>query len=214
VSAPGGAWTVTLTGAVGAYGGREVVGPVHAHLESPGLYWVAGGNGAGKSTLLRLIAGLRRAQRGAVHWHAGEVPLVRADLRGRAALAAPEIHLYEDLSTSENLEWIARLRGDPSPRARARAALETCGLAASAARRPHELSSGMRQRARLSAAWIAEPPLLLLDEPSSNLDADGRAWLWREVRARAGRGLVVVATNVREEIGDGEPLLDLGRGMT
>jgi ABC-type multidrug transport system ATPase subunit len=203
---------VTLEAAVGAYGGCAVVGPVSARLESPGLYWITGGNGAGKSTLLRLIAGLRRVHAGTVRWERGATPLSRRDLYGRAALAAPEIQLDENLSTRENLEWVARLRGAPAPRTSALRTLDACALSSYAERRPRELSSGMRQRVRLSAAWIVEPPFLLLDEPSSNLDGDGRAWLWREVRARAARGIVVVATNRRDEVGNGEPVLDLGAG--
>jgi ABC-type multidrug transport system ATPase subunit len=211
VSAAGG-WAVTLDAAVGAYGGRAVVGPVTARLESPGLYWVTGGNGAGKSTLLRLIAGLRRVHQGDVRWQHGEEPIPRRDLTGCAALAAPEIQLDDNLSARENLEWVARLRGATAPRAHALEALEACALSRYGERRPRELSSGMRQRVRLSAAWITEPPILLLDEPSSNLDADGRAWLWREVRARASRGIVVVATNQKDEVGNGESVLDLGAG--
>ena len=208
--AAGGACTVHLEGVVGRYGGRKAVGPVSAALEGPGLYWIIGPNGSGKSTLLRTLAGLKRPAEGSVRWSAGGRALGRGDLRARAGLAAPEIQLYEDLSARENLEFLARLRGVADAAGAAARGLEEAGLAARAHERPHAFSSGLRQRLRLTAAWIAEPGLLLLDEPSSNLDEAGRAWLWQRVRERARRALCVVATNHLDELAAAEPRLDLG----
>jgi ABC-type multidrug transport system ATPase subunit len=201
---------VHLEGVVARYGGRKAVGPVSAALEGPGLFWIIGPNGSGKSTLLRTIAGLKRPSEGRVRWTAGAAELRRGDLRALGGLAAPEIQLYEDLSVRENLEFLARLRGVADPAGAAGRGLEEAGLAARAHERPHAFSSGLRQRIRLTAAWIAEPQLLMLDEPSSNLDESGRAWLWGRVRERARRSLCVVATNHLDELAADEPRLDLG----
>jgi ABC-type multidrug transport system ATPase subunit len=205
----GAAGAVRLRGVVARYGLRKAVGPVSAALEGPGLFWIIGPNGSGKSTLLRTIAGLKRPSEGGVEWSADGVPRSRAALRQGSGLAAPEIQLYEDLSARENLEFVARLRGVADPRAAALAGLEEAGLAGRADERPHAFSSGLRQRVRLTAAWIADPWLLLLDEPSSNLDEPGRRWLWARVRERARRALCVVATNHLDELAADEPRLDL-----
>ncbi len=207
--AAGRPWTVQLGSVVARYGTRKAVGPVSAVLEGPGLYWIVGPNGSGKSTLLRTLAGLKRPAEGSVRWAADAVPLGRADLRRWAGLAAPEIQLYEDLSARENLEFLGRLRGLARPAEAAQSGLEEAGLAARGHERPHAFSSGLRQRLRLVASWLAEPRLLLLDEPSSNLDAAGRTWLWERVRERARRALCVVATNQLSELGADEPRLDL-----
>lgn len=204
------ACAVRLEGVVARYGTRKAVGPVSALLEGPGLYWIIGPNGSGKSTLLRTLAGLKRPSEGRVSWSAGGAALARSDLRRLAGLAAPEIQLYEDLSARENLEFLGRLRGVADPAAAARRGLEEAGLGARAEERPHAFSSGLRQRIRLTAAWIAEPQMLLLDEPSSNLDEPGRQWLWARVRERARRALCVVATNHLDELAAEEPRLDLG----
>jgi ABC-2 type transport system ATP-binding protein len=209
-TAADGSCTVHLESVVGRYGGRKAVGPVSAVLEGPGLFWVIGPNGSGKSTLLRAIAGLKRPSEGRVRWRAGAVELRRGDLRVLGGLAAPEIQLYEDLSARENLEFLARLRGVADAAGAAARGLEEAGLTARAHERPHAFSSGLRQRLRLTAAWVAEPRLLLLDEPSSNLDGPARAWLWERVRERARRALCVVATNHLDELAAGEPRIDLG----
>ena len=199
-------FAIEIESAVGRYGARDVVGPVTARLEGPGLYWIVGPNGSGKSTLLRMLAGLKRAGAGRVRWTRGADDLPASALRGCSGIAAPEIQLYRDLSVRENLAFLARLRG----RGDAERTLSSCGLGALADARPMSLSSGQRQRARLAAAWLGDPEIVLLDEPSTNLDAEGRAWLWREVRARAASTLLVATTNQREELAEGEPRLDLG----
>lgn len=200
------AFSIEIESAVGRYGARDVVGPVTARLEGPGLYWIVGPNGSGKSTLLRILAGLKRVGSGRVRWTQGGAEMPSASLRAHSGIAAPEIQLYRDLSVRENLEFLARLRG----RGDARAALASCGLEGLEGAGPMSLSSGQRQRARLAAAWLGDPEIVLLDEPSTNLDAEARAWVWREVRERASRTLCVVTTNQRDELLADEARLDLG----
>lgn len=212
MTAAGGGFSVTLESAIARYGNRHGVGPVSARLEGPGLYWIVGPNGSGKSTLLRMVAGLRRPSAGSVSWSAGGNDLPRETLRAARALSSPDVQLYEDLSSRENLEFVAKLRGARDPAGAAGRALADAGIADRADERPRALSSGLRQRLRLAATWVAEPSILLLDEPSSNLDEAGRTWLWQRVRARSASALCVVATNQLQEVGSEEPRLSLGRG--
>jgi len=200
---------VRLESVVGRYGEKDVVGPLTVRFEGPGLYWILGPNGSGKSTLLRMMAGLKRPGGGRVRWVRAGEDLRAERLRSLSGLAAPEIQLYRDLSVRENLEFLARLRGNGA-RAGVSVALERAGIVTLADAQPMSLSSGQRQRARLAAAWLGDPELLLLDEPSSNLDAEARDWLYAEVRERARDTLVVVTTNQRQEPAAGEPRLDLG----
>lgn len=200
---------IRLESLVGRYGEREVVGPLTVRFEGPGLFWILGPNGSGKSTLLRMMAGLKRPGSGRVRWLKDGAE-VRADrLRTLSGLAAPEIQLYRDLTVRENLEFLGRLRGNGA-RGGVDAALATAGIEPLQKERPMSLSSGQRQRARLAAAWLGDPELLLLDEPSSNLDAEARDWLYAEVRRRAEGALCIVTTNQRQEPAGEEPRLDLG----
>jgi ABC-type multidrug transport system ATPase subunit len=200
---------VRLESVIGRYGERDVVGPLTVRFEGPGLYWILGPNGSGKSTLLRMMAGLKRPGAGRVRWIRGGADLRAEDLRALSGLAAPEIQLYRDLTVRENLEFLARVRGNGT-KAGVAQALESAGIEKLASQRPMGLSSGQRQRARLAAAWLGHPELLLLDEPSSNLDAEAREWLFAEVRRRSESTLCLVTTNQRQEPADGEPRLDLG----
>ena len=202
--------TVVLESAVARYGEHHGVGPVSAQLESPGLIWLTGSNGSGKSTLLRLIAGLQRPVEGTVSWASGSSPISPATLRRERTLSSPDIHLYAELSLEENVEFVARMRGLTDPSGHARRALAEAGLEDRAGDYPSELSTGMRQRLKLALAWMAAPALLLLDEPTSNLDAVGREWVWQNVRRHAATSLCVVATNETIEMKDTDGHLDLG----
>jgi heme exporter protein A len=183
-------------------------------FEGPGLVAVTGPNGSGKSTLLRILAGLLRPSGGTttVAVDGREVP--RARRREQAGLASPELAFYEEFSGEENLAFAAEARGLASPVGAARAALERVGLAARARDRVAVYSSGMRQRLRVAFALLHEPPLVLLDEPGTHLDEEGRAAVSRAVREAAARGLVVLATNDPQEVQLAERRLALvARGL-
>ena len=146
-----------------------VLDRVSGEVESGGLFAVRGPNGSGKSTLLRCLAGLLAPDRGRVVAEEDGRALANDERRRRVGLLAPDIAFYDELSVSENLELVARLRGLPP--ASGRAVAERLGLPA--ARPWRALSSGMRQRLRWAFAVLHRPRLLLLDEPFQNLDDDG-----------------------------------------
>lgn len=133
---------------------------------------VLGDNGAGKSTMLRLIAGLIAPSRGTVQVFSGEP----RDQRFRIAYMSHEPMLYDEMSAMENLRYFSALHrsGDDtcgcsgSPEM----ALRAVGLDPHLARPVGQYSQGMRQRASLARVLQADPELLLLDEPFSNLDVD------------------------------------------
>jgi heme exporter protein A len=202
--------TVVFDGVVARYGGRHAVGPIDTRWSGPGLVWLTGPNGSGKSTLLRMVAGLKRPSEGRVVWHTGGREIARRDLQRCRTLTNPEIQLYEELTLLENLEFIASMRGLEPVHDLCRAALVDAGLEERAGEHPKELSSGLRQRLKITATWLGAPDFILLDEPSSNLDQWGRDWLYERVRVRAKSALCVVATNQLDEVEGGDGRLDLG----
>jgi heme exporter protein A len=130
-----------------------------------------GANGAGKSTLLRLVAGLARPTAGEVLVGGTEAVQAAPALRGRIGYLAHRPLAYRQLTARENLELLARLHHrDP---AAADAALAATGLADRGGDRIEGFSRGMLQRLALARVPLLDPDLLLLDEPTTGLDAEG-----------------------------------------
>lgn len=154
-----------------------------------------GPNGAGKSTLLRALAGLVRPE-------GGEIALFGAALRSdpwRArrviGMVAHQPMLYPDLTAAENLQFYAQLYGLDAVRDRVSEGLARVGLADQAESRASALSRGMQQRLSLARALIHEPPILLLDEAESGLDAAATDLLLRLLREAAGQRTVILTSH-------------------
>ncbi|HEY8082446.1 MAG TPA: ABC transporter ATP-binding protein [Solirubrobacterales bacterium] len=137
---------------------------------------VLGPNGAGKTTLLRILATLLRPSAGEVSVLGANLPGEAWKIRGKIGFLGHDPLLYRDLSGRENLRFHARLHGLAGDAAEERIAvlLTAIGMERRADERIAELSAGMRQRLAICRCVLHQPELLLLDEPDSNLDVEGR----------------------------------------
>ena len=161
---------------------------------------VTGANGAGKSTLLRILAGLLTPRTGTVTLTVDGEEVADEEHPLRSGLVAPAVGVYEELTARENLRFLARARRLQSATQRINTVLDRVGLSDRADDRVGTYSSGMQQRVKYAAALLPAPSLLLLDEPSANLDAGGREMVERIVREQRERDrLLVVATNRPDE---------------
>jgi len=180
------------------FGSARVLRGVSLSVAPGSASAILGPNGSGKSTLLGVLAALLRPSRGRVHVY-GEDPFVEPAARSMIGFVAHEPMLYGRLSALENLHLFASLYGLRNPRARAEEACDLVGL-----RRLHDpvhrLSRGLQQRAALARAIVHTPQLLLLDEPMTGLDPEGRDRLRRILdTVRAQGGTVIMATHSPEE---------------
>ena len=141
-----------------------------AHGEIVGLL---GANGSGKSTLLRLLATLLRPHAGTARVWGFDIAAQPDDVRRNIGFLAHAPGLYDDLTARENLAFGAAMLGRAHAAASLDAALARVGLSGSVAERVRGFSAGMQRRLALARLLLSSPRLLLLDEPYSNLDAQG-----------------------------------------
>jgi heme exporter protein A len=176
------------------FGERDALAGLDLAVAAGERVVLVGPNGAGKTTLLRVLATILRPNGGTVEVAGHPLPREAAGARSSVGYAGHEPLVYAGLTSRENLRLHADLRGldgDAVDRA-----LATVGLEARAGDRVEELSAGMTQRLGLARALVHNPAVLLLDEPTAALDADGREAL-RGVLRDGGR-TVLVATHEPE----------------
>ncbi|WP_027460191.1 ABC transporter ATP-binding protein [Deinococcus murrayi] len=163
-----------------------------------------GPSGCGKSTVLRCVAGLERPDAGRVEVGGRDVTGLPPEAR-HVGLVFQDYALFPHLSVLGNVAYGPRMRGAGrrEAEARAREALALVGLEALAGRKPAQLSGGQAQRVALARAVATRSPLLLLDEPLSNLDEQLRARLRSDLRGlfgRVGAGVLLVTHDQREAL--------------
>src|SRR3954468_10280019 len=174
-----------------AYGERVALTGVSLTLPRGSTLAVFGANGAGKTTLLRILATLLRPHRGSARVLGKELPREGWAVRGRIGFLGHASLLYRDLTARENLRFHARLHG--VDRARIDELLDAVGLRARADDPVHTYSRGMVQRAAVARAVLHDPELLLLDEPTSNLDPRATELVEPLIGASSGRTRVLTS---------------------
>lgn len=181
------------------YGPSRGLEPVSFSVAAPGVVAVTGPNGSGKSTLLRTLAGLLRPSSGTAQLSVAGIRIPDRDRPRYVGLVSPDLTFYPELSVAENLLFAAEARGLDDSHATVQAALQRVGLEPNACDRAAALSSGMTQRLRVAFALLHRPPVLLLDEPGTHMDEEGRMLVGRIVEQHGKAGLVVLATNDERE---------------
>ncbi len=207
---------ITAAGLRRDYGERPALDGVGFELAAGDSLVVLGPNGAGKTTLLRVLATLLRPSGGELSVLGCTLPDEAWKLRGRIGYLGHEPLLYRDLSGRENLRFQARLHGIERAAAEVRIEelLRAVGMERRADERVAELSAGMRQRLSICRCVLHGPELLLLDEPDSNLDAEGRELARGLVGPAPGRSRVIVTHDPDRFLPEADQVLRLGIGET
>jgi heme exporter protein A len=191
---------IEVTGLHFSFGGPPVMRGVDLHVEQGSLITLFGPNGAGKTTLLKILAGLLRPSRGTVVIDGIDATHAPDSLRRLIGMISHQPYLYPQLTARENLEFYARLYGLADPRERSLRMIEQMRLSAVKDVEVGTYSRGMQQRLAVGRALLHSPRVLLLDEPFTGLDQQGREQLSSLLRGLKGKDrTVVMATHDIEE---------------
>jgi len=189
--------TITLENAGRRFNQEWIFRGLDFVFSSGESYAVLGPNGSGKSTLLSLLMGALSPSEGEVSYVSGsrvEVDQVYKHL----SFAAPYLDLIEEFTLRETINFHFRFKGFVAG-LDARSVMELLGLSGAKDKALKYFSSGMKQRVKLALACCSDSDLLLLDEPTANLDRQGLRW-YHELMAQFSEGrLVVVGSNQEEE---------------
>ena len=189
--------------------GKEVLHGLTFTVPAGRITGLLGPSGCGKSTLLRSVVGVQAGVRGALTVLGR--PAGDPDLRPRVGYVTQSPAVYVDLTVRRNLQYFAEITGAPA--ARVEAVLTDVDLAHAADARVDRLSGGQQARVSLATALLAEPDLLVLDEPTVGLDPVLRRDLWRLFRSLADAGrTLVVSSHVMDEASRCDRLLLLRDG--
>jgi heme exporter protein A len=193
-----------------SFGTRAVIKRLSFDLQAPGTLGITGPNGSGKTTLLKLLSGLYLPDKGSILIEVDGRKVEPAGYHDYVKMVSPELSLYDMLTAFENLSFFATLAGVRCPRNRQEELLDQVGLAGRGDDRVHTYSSGMKQRLKYAAALLGEPQMLLLDEPTSNLDDNGKAVAQEIMETHRQRAALIIATNETEDLGYAEQVINLG----
>lgn len=160
---------------------------------------ILGPNGAGKTTLLSLITGLKNPSRGTITLFADQHPY-DSQARQHIGVVLQETALYDELTTYENLQFAASLYAITNVSPRIREVLHLLDLSDKANQQVKTLSGGMRRRVAIARAFLHDPALLVIDEPTLGVDVEARHAIWSHLRLLQTKGrTIVVATNYLDE---------------
>ncbi len=193
------------------FGARKVFENISFSLITGESIAIVGPNGSGKSTLLRLIIGLNIPTKGKVVFSDDGKTLEFDAYRRRLALVSPYLSLYGSLTAKENLRFFAKVNGDKISDEVIDSLLSQVGLQGRGEDFVSAYSSGMLQRLKYAVALAKNPDVLMLDEPSSNLDESGKKAVSDIIESRRKNSILIIATNEKEEYALAQRQCQLGQ---
>ncbi len=185
---------IDVAGMTKRFGNLTAVDRIDLAVRAGEICGFLGPNGSGKTTFIRMLCGLLRPDEGRGTCLGRDIIRDSEAVKRRVGYMTQRFSFYEDLSVSENLDFVARVYSVKNRRRAVRESLERLGLAERRDQLAGQLSGGWKQRLALAACLIHDPKLLLLDEPTAGVDPKARRDFWEEIHRLAGQGLTFLIT--------------------
>jgi heme exporter protein A len=193
-------YSVEAAGLNKSFGRRLIFNDLQFKFDKSGVYGISGPNGSGKSTLVKIIAGILGASKGKIIHKLNDKEIADEHLHDHIGFVSPYLVLYEEFSTYENLKLFAEIRGVKFNQERVDYLLNKFLLF----KRKDDLlktySSGMKQRVKFIFALMHSPQLIILDEPTSNLDDEGKNSVYELVSEEGQKNIVLIASNEKHDL--------------
>jgi len=162
---------------------------------------ITGKNGAGKSTLIKILAGLLQPSKGSVQYYLNDIPIGIEKFKHNIGFVSPYLNLYEEFTAIENLYLLTRIRtASDTGQEKLKEVLSAVSLWHRRDDIVGTFSSGMKQRLKYAFALLHNPLVLILDEPTSNLDSEGFEFVQHLVQTNKETHIIIIATNDRSEV--------------
>jgi ABC-type multidrug transport system ATPase subunit len=189
---------ITFENAGKKFNDRYVLRDLNFTISPSDRLAILGSNGSGKSTLMQMIAGYIQPSTGKISFYNDETLMPAENIFSHISIASPYLELIEDYTLAEMIQFHFGLKKISSG-LNSKDVIERSGLSAETNKPIRNFSSGMKQRLKLTLAFMSDTSLLLLDEPLTNLDEAGEKWYSKMLNEFSGERTVIVCSNMNEK---------------
>jgi heme exporter protein A len=182
------------------FGRRLIFNNINFKFENNGIYGISGPNGSGKSTLVKIIAGISSPTSGKITHFTNDKIVIPELLHNHIGFVSPYLVLYDEFTAWENLNYFADIRNLKFDTEKINFLLEKFLLLNRKDDFVKAYSSGMKQRLKFIFALMHSPQLLILDEPTSNLDAEGKEKVYSILLKEASSSIIIIASNDESDL--------------
>jgi len=191
------------------FGRRLIFNGINFRYDESGVFGISGPNGSGKSTLVKIIAGLISPTKGKIIHKNSDDEIIPEKLHNHIGFVSPYLVLYEEFTAWENLNIFSKIRDISFDKDYAKDLLNRFLLYNRKDDLVKTYSSGMKQRMKFIFALIHHPELLIFDEPTSNLDDEGKNLVYEIIENKSKESIIIIASNDKADLDLCPEILDL-----
>jgi heme exporter protein A len=191
------------------FGRRLIFNAINFKYDESGVFGISGPNGSGKSTLVKIIAGLISPTKGKIIHKNSDDEIIPEKLHNHIGFVSPYLVLYEEFTAWENLNIFSKIREINLDKDYAKDLLNRFLLYNRKDDLVKTYSSGMKQRMKFIFALIHNPELLIFDEPTSNLDDEGKNSVYKIIEDKSKESIIIIASNDKADLDLCSQILDL-----